>query len=222
MGTAPTRASVASICDSGIITSRARPRRCALVLLATATLAAGCARLPDAIRAPPPGDLRLAEVAADPARHAGTPVRWGGRVVNVSRRDDGVWLEVVERELHADGEPRQRGRSDGRFLARLDAGADDPDPIRGREVTVAGTVEGAFAGSIGREPYTFPVVAAEHWYAWLEPPGAYPGPWHGYRYYRWYGHPYAWPHHHGHPGLHHHLHPLGHHRKPHGRRPGGV
>lgn len=191
--------------------ARARPPRRSVgvpgvLLLAALVLAAlvlsGCAGVqpqpvPERITRPPTGDLQLAEVRGAPERFLGSPVRWGGTVIEVERDAAGnARVQVLERRLDGEGRPIPGSASDGRFLI-LAAPDVDPDLYpRGAELTVAGTVREQQSVRIGDRSVAVPRVQVEVFQRW-EPvwqaspyddpyyyPYPYPYPWYGPP---WYG-----------------------------------
>lgn len=131
-------------------------------------LLSACAtsRLPEAIREPPPVDQSLTEVRENVAAHVGQRVRWGGRIAGVENRANETWLDIVARPLDSDGHPRRGDDSLGRFIARVDGFLDPAVYTKGREVTVAGTVERSITRSIGDYPYSYVVVKADTTNLW--------------------------------------------------------
>jgi outer membrane lipoprotein len=168
-----------------------------LVLIAAAAWLAGCSTVPEVIKSPPPGDVHVGEVRAEPARFVGTDVRWGGSVVTVRNERDATVLQIVARRLDSSGQPRDEDRTEGRFLAKVSGFLDPAVYEKGREVTVRGRVEGVVEETIGEFRYQYPVVAVEHLHLWaprLPPASTYPyyGPYWWHPAYPW-GWPYYWP-----------------------------
>ena len=129
-------------------------------------LGACATNIPDAIREPPPGDLSVAEVRRDPNAHIGRHVRWGGTIAGVENKKTETLLELVARDLDSDGRPRMTDRSPGRFLARVDGFLDPAVYANGREMTVAGTLEGVTTRTIGEYTYRYPLVKTDAVYLW--------------------------------------------------------
>ncbi len=148
----------------------------------------GCASpVPKAIREPAPGDIRVDSVRADAERYISAQIRWGGSIVAVKNHKEETWLEIVARELGANGRPRETDTSKGRFIARTQGFLDPAIYATGRLVTVTGTVAEMTTRSIGEYPYHYPVVKAQTVYLWKPPaekrdPFYYPP----YRYEPWY------------------------------------
>jgi len=171
------------------------------ILLTVGLLLTACATTPPAIRQAPPGDLQLGEARDDISAHRGTPVRWGGVIVSVENKDNETWIEVLEHKLSRFGEPKRYSPSAGRFLIRVSRFLDPLLYTKGREITVIGILEGDVERSIGKQPYSFPVVKAdEHYLGRPDRRYSYDPPYNHYGYYPrfhygfGYGHGY-YPHH---------------------------
>jgi outer membrane lipoprotein len=152
---------------------------------------AGCASdIPRPIREAPAVNITRTQALQNPEQYRGAAVRWGGTIAAVENRRDATWIDIVERPLDANGEPRRTDKSAGRFLARVDSFLDPTIFAQKRQVTVAGSLDGNSTGVIGEHPYTYPVVHVETIYIWPQstrmPPYYYPSP------YYWYGPWYPW------------------------------
>ena len=158
----------------------------------------GCASdIPRPIREAPAGDITLAQALRNPEPPRADAVRWGGAIVSVENQRDASLVEIVERPLDADGQPRNTDKSAGRFLARVQGFLDPAIFAAKRLVTVAGTLDGNNTRRIGEHPYTYPLVQVEHIYLWPIPSRNVQ-----HYYYRspyWYDPWYPW----GHPYPHH-------------------
>jgi outer membrane lipoprotein len=136
-----------------------------LVPILAAALLSACATAP----APLQGQyaaLQPEDAAA--AARAGDKVRWGGRIVSVSTEKLLSCFEVVGAPLDAGGRPRRVDRSTGRFIA-CRSGFYEPQVFApGREITIAGQVEGFETRKVGEYDYRYPRVAAEVVYLWPE------------------------------------------------------
>ncbi len=158
------------------------------ILLTLGLSLAGCATTPPAIRHAPPADLQLGEARDNIDAHKDRLVRWGGSIVSVENKDNETWIEVLELKLSRSGEPKRYSPSAGRFLIRVSRFLDPAIYAKGRQITVAGVLEGDVERSIGKQPYSFPVVKAEEHYLWApyRRYGDYPRYHYGYG----YGHGY--------------------------------
>lgn len=146
-------------------------------------------------------DVSLGAVRADVKRYVGHKVRWGGTIASVQNRDDGTWIEIVDRELGGYGRPLDTNQSAGRFLARFNGYLDASIYKVDRPLTIFGVVEGQVSGFIGDYAYNFPLVSAASHYLWREydpyadyryrdPYWYYPYWYYPYGYYPYYYSPY--------------------------------
>ncbi|KFN41248.1 Slp family lipoprotein [Arenimonas oryziterrae] len=136
-----------------------------LLILALPLLLIGC------VTAPKPLQGQFSTLLPDEAvtrQAAGERVRWGGRVVKVEPQAARSCFEVVGAPLDAAGQPRKVDRSEGRFIA-CRTGFYDPEVFQaGREITIAGTIEGFETRKVGDFDYRYARVAAEVVYLWPE------------------------------------------------------
>ena len=158
---------------------------------------AGCASdIPRPIRETPAADIPFAQALKNPEQHRGAAVRWGGAITIVENRREETWIEIVERPLETNGQPRTTDKSAGRFLARVQGFLDPAIYAPKRLVTASGTLDGNSTRTIGEHLYTYPVVRAENVYLWPVPAKTeYPywyDPW--YPWYPWYPWGYPYPH----------------------------
>jgi outer membrane lipoprotein len=168
-------------------------RACLASVIALALL--GCATdVPKTIRDPSTTPVDVAQVQAQPGRHLGQRVRWGGTIIAVHNKEGTTEIEVLARPLGRDGEPAADASSLGRFFAEAGGFLDPAEYPKDRELTVVGIITGVETRPVGDYPYTYPVVRVESRLLWPEqPPPAYPAyPWPGPWYDPWYG-PFGWP-----------------------------
>lgn len=78
----------------------------------------------------------------DSDRYHGKLVILGGRIAGVTSLTMGTLLEVDEAPLDYWGKPLRRGAAQGRFLVYSPAYLDPMNYVAGREITVAGEVQG--------------------------------------------------------------------------------
>jgi outer membrane lipoprotein len=156
--------------------------RLLLACLAAATLAA-CATHPRPLQ----GQYQaLTPHDAVIGHHAGTPVRWGGRIIRTEPRPDRTCFEVISTRLDASGRPYWASDSTwGRFIA-CRTGFYDPALFEpNREVTFTGTIEAYEERKVEGYVYKFPRVAADVVYLWpkrdrvnvITRPSPWPWPW---------------------------------------------
>jgi outer membrane lipoprotein len=159
------------------------------VSLLLALLLAGCATdVPRAIREAPAESVLPAEVLDAPESWRDRRVRWGGDIVGIENRKDETWVEIVEKPLYGNGQPRRTDTSRGRFLAAIPGFLDPAVYAKKRSITVAGTLEMPVTRTIGDYSYRYPVVRAASHHLWPAEPETV----HHYYYYYdpWW--PYPW------------------------------
>lgn len=165
-------------------------------LVLAGLLLAGCAaQAPLSSQEAPPDNLALRDVSANSAAYAGRKVHWGGNIERLENHAQETWLEIVERPLDSSGRPRETDLSGGRFIAKVAGFLDPVIYTRGRDISIAGSVDGDISRKIGEFDYRYVVVKAETEHLW---PPLVPEP---ARYYDpfWYDPWYPfWPHHHRH------------------------
>lgn len=138
-------------------------RRLPFAVLAASAALAGCASVPK----PLVGDY--AAVNPQQARDRQLPgerVRWGGEIIRVDPGANVTCFEILGRALADNARPSARDDSQGRFIA-CRKGFYDPEVFtRGREVTVAGRLDGSERRKVGEYDYFYPRVDADVVYLW--------------------------------------------------------
>jgi len=153
----------------------------------------GCVRaISKQLRAQVQEEITIKQVLENPKTYHGKMVIWGGVIVEAKNLKEGTLLEIVRKPVTSEERPRNVDRSDGRFLALYGGYLDVAIYTTGREVTVAGRIEGLKEKSLGEIEYTYPMISAEEVYLW--PPRKekqyYISPYWHYPY--WYHHPYRY------------------------------
>lgn len=153
-----------------------------------ALLLVGCAGdIPRAIREAPAEAVLPTEVLEAPEAWRGRGVRWGGEIVAIENRKDETWVEIVEKPLYGNGQPRRTDTSRGRILAVIPGFLDPAVYAQKRSITVVGTLEMPVTRTIGEYSYRYPVVRVASHHLWPTEPEAV----HHYYYYDpWW--PYPW------------------------------
>jgi len=136
-------------------------------------------------------NLTYGSLASRPDEAKGKIVLLGGTVVQTVPKAKETEIEVVQKQVSSSGEPYLTDKSEGRYLVVVDRFLDPAIYRPGRDITVAGKVQGSVLRRLGEIEYRYPVIAALEIYLWKEPfsPQAYPYPYpFGYPYYRrgWY------------------------------------
>lgn len=170
------------------------------LLTAVATLAlSACATAPKPLQ----GQFSLVSPRDSVAtQQVGTPVRWGGRIIETKPGQGETCFQMISRPLNGSGRPTTTSSdaSDGRFIA-CRSGFYDPAVFEaGRDVTFIGKIDGYASTRIGDYDYRLPKLAADVIYLWPEQrqvdvvpypygpwgPGPYGPYWGGYRGWGWW------------------------------------
>ena len=132
-------------------------------------------------------------LASRPDEFKGKIVLLGGSIVQTVPKPKETEIEIVQKQLSSSGEPYLTDKSEGRYLVVVDRFLDPAIYRSGRDITVAGEVQGSVLRRLGEIDYRYPVIAASELHLWKEPlsPQIYPYPYpFGYPYYwRWRPYP---------------------------------
>jgi outer membrane lipoprotein len=164
-------------------------------------------------------EITFSALFEDPLAYQGRVVLLGGVIVNTVNKEEGTLLEVYQTSLDREGRPRDTDRSEGRFLALYEGFLDSEIYKKGREVTIAGTVQGERVQPLGEIEYRYPYLLVKELHLWEEEePVQYEPyrwgmwydpwyPWGSWGFWGWHSwrHPIHHPRHH-HPRHHHHRH----------------
>ncbi|NQZ53620.1 MAG: Slp family lipoprotein [Piscirickettsiaceae bacterium] len=116
-----------------------------LIVILTILLS-GCSTLPPSIQTPPEGNLQLRHVRInDIESFIGEQVRWGGKIINVSRANDLSILEIKQYPLTQYGFPLLNISSQGVFIAQSHQVFDPDNYIEGLLITFSGTINSGVA-----------------------------------------------------------------------------
>jgi outer membrane lipoprotein len=160
-------------------------------------------------------EITFSALIKDPTAYQGRVVLLGGVIVTTVNKQEGTLLEVYQTRLDREGRPTDTDRSEGRFLALYQGFLDSVIYAEGRQVTIAGTVQGEKVEPLGEVEYRYPYLLVKEihlwkeekpiqydpdsWDLWYDP--WYPwGPWGLWGWHSWY-YPRHYPRHH-HPRHH--------------------
>ena len=177
----------------------------AALLIGFSLLLSSCAPvLSRSLKAEGDRDVSFADLRANPDMYKGTLYILGGVIVQTKFTETGSQLEGVEVPVDRYGYFRDRGRSEGRFLALVSKDRAELDPLvyrRGRRVTLAAAFIGTRSGKIDEMEYVYPVFEIRQIYLWPRermyyyypyyPSAYYYDPWF-YPYPYYYGDPWWW------------------------------
>jgi len=124
-------------------------------------------------------NLSFPELQEAPKDHKGKVVLLGGVVVKAVNKDKGTLLEIYQTKIDSQGKPIGLDRSGGRFLAFYQGFLDNEIYCKGRQVTIAGAMEGEKIGKLGELDYHYPYLVIKAIHLWRkERPYVYsPYPW---------------------------------------------
>lgn len=147
-------------------------------------LAAGTAVLAACATVPQPLQGTYTDVSTRSAQQGGaggTKVRWGGEIIKTEPGEQETCFYLLSRQLDSQARPKSgdSGENQGRFVACRQGFYDPEVFVRGREVTVTGTLHGTVSQKVGDYDYAYPRVEADVVYLWPKrvavryPPGYY-------------------------------------------------
>lgn len=111
-------------------------------------------------------DVSFARLAKDPDAYKGRTVIYSGTILNAVNTSAGTELTIIQHPSMPGYRPETRDRSDGRFLA-LDSRFLDPALYSpGREITVAGVVDGKQTLPVGETKFDYPVLRVRELHLW--------------------------------------------------------
>jgi outer membrane lipoprotein len=159
-----------------------------------------CSGLPSAVKNVPVKDVSYNEASQNPDAYKGTPVRWGGVIIDVDNEQNYTLVQVLSHPLTFSGRPDVAKPSGGRFVIKSSEFLDPAVYEKDREITVAGILEGDIERTVGKKTVRVPLVSSTAHYLWPVyqnvPYGGSFGPYFGYGYYGspyYWGAPYYWP-----------------------------
>lgn len=117
--------------------------------------------------------LSLKKIKQNPNAYRGKVVLWGGVILGAENQKNGTMLEILQKPIDWRERPENVDRSQGRFLALCKGYLDTAIYARGREVTVAGPIDGEEVRPLGQIHYTYPLILVKQIHLWpkrSEPP----------------------------------------------------
>ena len=137
-------------------------------------------------------DITFAEVLNDPERYKGQMIILSGVIIEATNTNEGTLLQVLQRPTGFRGKPKDVDETGGRFLALDNRYLDVYVYAKGREVTIAGEVQGKRTLPLDKTEYTYPLIYVKELYLWpVTEKGYYPPPYPYYyydNYWWWRGH----------------------------------
>ena len=116
----------------------------------------------------------LEAVKIQPETFDGDMILWTGQIVRTDNLKEGTRMEIVQKPAAINRRPRVTDTTEGRFLAFTDEYLDPAIYEKGREVTVAGRLDGQKTLPIGETEYIYPLVLVQELHLWpVRPPRVY-------------------------------------------------
>jgi len=141
----------------------------AVLLLITVLLAGGCMHvISKEGRAKVDSDTPFSVLYADPQRHLGERLLYGGLVLSITQTESVSTLEILAFKLDVTGEPVDLDTSGERFLARTAEPLDERIEA-GLLVTLTGTVAGSETLPLPGRNYRYPLLLLHELHLWDEP-----------------------------------------------------
>jgi len=125
-----------------------------------------CTGLPPAVEHAPAVQLDYDQVTRDISQYQGTPVRWGGVIIDVENDEDSSLIQVVFHPLDFSGRPQLRKTGQGRFVIKSAEFLDPAVYAKDKEITVAGVLSEKIERTVGKRLIHVPLVMANALYLW--------------------------------------------------------
>lgn len=155
------------------------------LLILVGILLSACATMPPVLKNVPAVDVNLNQVRGNIDGYRGTPVRWGGTIIEVENEENLTRIQILYYPLNKSGRPRLDKEPEGRFIIQSPKFLDPAVYRDDIEMTVTGTISGAMERTIGNKVLALPVVETGTIYLWPEDRyrNVYYGPYRGYHLY---------------------------------------
>jgi outer membrane lipoprotein len=167
-----------------------------LYLLPLCVFWSACVGRPAAVKNVPVSKLSYTQASSDPNSYKGTPVRWGGVIIDVENEENETLVQVLSYPLDYTGRPQSTKQSEGRFVVKSAEFLDPAVYKKDREITVAGELEGDIERQIGKKTVRLPLLSSTAIYMWptyLANPYPYGYGYGGYGGYGGWGGPWGSP-----------------------------
>lgn len=140
-----------------------------ILVIALMLLLAGCAHvISKEVLQDVDTSVSFVQLSKDPEAYTGKTVLLGGVIVKTVNKQEGTLLEVYQTRLDREGRPTDIDRSEGRFLGLYQDFLDSEIYKQGRQVTIAGTVQGERTQPLGEIEYRYPYLLITELHLWEE------------------------------------------------------
>ncbi len=113
-------------------------------------------------------DVGLNVVKADFSAYKDMPLRWGGKIIKVTNKEDLSQAQILFYRLNSFGRPRVNIETEGRFMISGNKFLDPAVYKEGTEVTVSGVLARKIKQQVGEKTLTLPVLSIKHIHLWSE------------------------------------------------------
>ncbi len=138
-----------------------------IVLFGTLMFLQGCTyAISPAVRDHADKTIPFEKLLADPESCTGKLFILGGTIAQTSTTQQGTLIEVVQKRLDYWGKPEHSQRTGGRFLALHPGHLNPMAYAPGRDITIAGEVQGTSSRLLGDNHYDYPVLLLKEHKLW--------------------------------------------------------
>jgi outer membrane lipoprotein len=110
--------------------------------------------------------ISFEKLQADPDAYAGKLLILGGTITQITTVNQGMLIEVDQKQLDYWGKPERTSRTGGRFIVFHPGYLNTMIYGQGVEITIAGEVLGLRSPMIGDRQYDYPVVLVKELKLW--------------------------------------------------------
>ena len=160
-----------------------------MLIILLAVSVSGCSVLSREVRTAAEPRVSFQQLMAHTDRYEGKTVILGGYIIETRNFDDRSEIKVLQTPLMPGDEPKARKFSQGRFTVTHEGFLDPEVYLRGRRITVAGTVTGRYVDSDAPGAPPYPAIKSREMHVWVKY-NYWP---YGYPYDRPYYHPFRYP-----------------------------
>ena len=134
--------------------------------LLSSLLLVACTSLPPAIKQAPAVQIGYDQVNRAIDQYQGTPVRWGGVIIDVENEENSSLVQVVFYPLDFSGRPQLHKTGEGRFVIKSAEFVDPAVYVKDKEITAAGVISGKIERTVGKRIIHVPLVTTSAIYLW--------------------------------------------------------
>ncbi len=155
-----------------------------------------CSGLPTKMQNEPYTDLNLNTIKNNISAYQNTPLRWGGKIIEVINLESSSQAQVLFYPLNHYGRPNINSTTEGRFAITSPQFLDPAIYKQDNEITVTGVLTGSKKFKIGEKTLTLPMISVNHIHLWpkVKEFDYIHAPFYPYPLYDYPGYPFYWDH----------------------------